>query len=200
VEPRDFWSGLSALVHEFGPENRALLQKRADLQKAIDDWHIARRGQRHDPAAYEAFLREIGYLVPEGVDFQIETANVDPEIAEVPGPQLVVPVMNARYALNAANARWGSLYDALYGTDALGDAPRPGPFDTARGARVVARAKAFLDTAAPLAQGGHADVTAYRVAERRAGPGAAGPRAIRGLAGEPGAPPRSCSAIMACTS
>ncbi len=188
VEPRDFWTGLSALVHEFGPENRTLLQKRADLQKAIDAWHIARRGQRHDPVAYEAFLREIGYLVPEGADFQIETANVDPEIAEVPGPQLVVPVMNARYALNAANARWGSLYDALYGTDALGDAPRPGPFDTARGARVVARAKAFLDTAAPLAQGGHADVTAYRVANGALVPALQDPAQFVGYAGEAGRP------------
>ncbi len=183
-----FWSGLSALVHELGPENRALLQKRAEMQKAIDDWHIARRGQKHDAAAYESFLREIGYLVPEGPDFQIETANVDPEIASVPGPQLVVPVMNARYALNAANARWGSLYDALYGTDALGDAPRPGPFDPARGARVVARAKAFLDSAVPLANGGHADVTAYRVANGALVPALRDPAQFAGYAGEPGRP------------
>ena len=183
-----FWSGLSALVHELGPENRALLQKRAEMQKAIDDWHIARRGQKHDAAAYESFLREIGYLVPEGPDFQIETANVDPEIASVPGPQLVVPMMNARYALNAANARWGSLYDALYGTDALGDAPRPGPFDPARGARVVARAKAFLDSAVPLANGGHADVTAYRVANGALVPALRDPAQFAGYAGEPGRP------------
>ncbi len=152
----DFWAALSKLIHDLGPKNRALLEKRAALQRAIDDWHIARRGQKHDAAAYTAFLREIGYLVPEVPDFTIETASVDPEIATVPGPQLVVPVMNARYALNAANARWGSLYDALYGTDALGDLPPPGPFDTARGARVVARAKALLDEMAPLERGVHA--------------------------------------------
>ena len=188
VAPDAFWAGLSALVHELGPENRALLQKRADLQAAIDDWHIARRGQAHDPAAYEAFLREIGYLVPEGPEFEVETAQVDPEIAVVPGPQLVVPVMNARYALNAANARWGSLYDALYGTNALGDAPRPGPFDPARGARVVARAKAFLDTAVPLANGGHADVTGYRVANGALVPALKDPAQFVGYAGEPGRP------------
>jgi len=183
-----FWQGLSALVHEFGPENRALLDKRAEFQKALDDWHIARRGQPHDPDAYVSFLREIGYLVPEGPDFEIETANTDPEIARVAGPQLVVPVMNARYALNAANARWGSLYDALYGTDALGDAPRPGPFDAARGARVVARAKAFLDVAVPLANGGHADVTAYRVQNGVLVPALKDPSQFVGFSGEPARP------------
>ena len=183
-----FWQGLSALVHDLGPENRALLEKRAEMQRAIDDWHIARRGQAHDAAEYAAFLREIGYLVPEGPDFRIETENVDAEIAEVPGPQLVVPVTNARYALNAANARWGSLYDALYGTDALGDAPRPGPFDAARGARVVARAKAFLDTAVPLANGGHADVNGYRVQNGELVPALEDPAQFAGHAGEPGRP------------
>lgn len=163
VPVQSFWGALSELIHELGPKNRALLEKRASIQKAIDDWHIARRGQKHDAAAYTAFLREIGYVVPEGPDFVIETANVDPEIANVPGPQLVVPVMNARYALNAANARWGSLYDAFYGTDALGDLPPPGGFDAGRGARVVARAKALLDEVAPLASGNHADCAGYRV-------------------------------------
>ncbi len=163
VTPDAFWAGLSALIHDLGPRNRALLEKRAAMQAALDEWHVARRGQPHDAAAYEAFLREIGYLLPEGPDFRIETGNVDPEIAQVPGPQLVVPVMNARYALNAANARWGSLYDALYGTDALGEPPAPGPYDPARGARVVARAKAFLDEVAPLAARSHAEVTGYRV-------------------------------------
>ena len=116
-----FWHGLSDLIHTLGPKNRALLEKRAVLQAQIDGWHKSHRGKPHDPAAYQQFLRDIGYLVDPGPDFAIETTKVDPEIASLAGPQLVVPVMNARYALNAANARWGSLYDALYGTDALGD-------------------------------------------------------------------------------
>ena len=145
-----FWSGFSDLVDDLMPQNRALLETRAHLQAQIDAWHVARRDQTFDPVAYETFLREIGYLVPEGDDFEIETENVDPEIAQIPGPQLVVPIMNARFALNAANARWGSLYDALYGTDALGDLPPKGPYDANRGAQVIARAKAFLDEALPL--------------------------------------------------
>ena len=123
VAPEDFWAGFSALVHEFGPRNAALLQRRAALQAEIDAWHVKRRNQPDDREAYKAFLAEIGYLLPEGGDFTIETANVDPEIATVPGPQLVVPITNARFVLNAANARWGSLYDCLYGTDAMGSAP-----------------------------------------------------------------------------
>jgi malate synthase len=162
-----FWQGFSELVHVFGPKNRALLARRDELQATIDAWHRERRGVAIDAAAYEAFLRRIGYLVPEGADFVIETAGVDPEIATTPGPQLVVPVMNARYALNAANARWGSLYDALYGTDAMGDLPPPGGYDAERGARVIAWARKFLDSIAPLAQGSHADATAYRVANGR---------------------------------
>jgi len=150
VTPKDFWAGLSALVHELGPKNRQLLAKRAEMQGEINDWHKVRRGQTHDAVAYRAFLEGIGYLVPEGPDFSVETAAVDPEIATVPGPQLVVPVMNARYALNAANARWGSLYDALYGTDALGDLPEGKGYSQERGARVIAWAKGFLDENFPL--------------------------------------------------
>ena len=153
-----FWNDFAGLLDKFAPENAALLAKREDLQAQIDAWHEARTGQAHDAAAYQAFLREIGYLVPEPAPFQIGTQNVDPEIATMAGPQLVVPALNARFALNAANARWGSLYDALYGTDAL-DAPaaRPGGYDADRGAAVIARAKAFLDEAVPLASGSWAD-------------------------------------------
>ncbi|MEL7216230.1 MAG: malate synthase G, partial [Pseudomonadota bacterium] len=163
VTSEAFWSGLSALVHEEGPRNRELLAIRDDMQARLDAWFAARKGRPIDVAEQEAFLREIGYLVPEGEDFAIETANVDPEIASIPGPQLVVPVMNARYALNAANARWGNLYDALYGTDALGDLPTGKGYDAARGARVISHAKAFLDEATPLAGGAWADVTGLSV-------------------------------------
>ncbi|MDX2485048.1 MAG: malate synthase G [Pseudodonghicola sp.] len=154
-----FWAGMARMMADLGPKNRAFLDTREKMQGQIDAWHVAHRGQPHDATAYEAFLREIGYLLPEGADFSIDTTGVDPEINLVPGPQLVVPITNARFALNAANARWGSLYDALYGTDALGDLPSGGGYDSARGARVIAWAKAHLDKAVPLAGGSWADVT-----------------------------------------
>ncbi|MDR5654037.1 malate synthase G [Ruixingdingia sedimenti] len=150
IAAEGFWAGLAAAVQDFGPRNRALLDRRAELQAQIDAWHIARRGQAPDPAAERKFLEGIGYIEPEGPDFTIETTGTDPEIATIPGPQLVVPVTNARYALNAANARWGSLYDALYGTDALGSLPPPGGYDAARGAKVIRWGRDFLDAAAPL--------------------------------------------------
>jgi malate synthase len=181
VSAAQFWDGLSELAHELGPKNRDLLAQRADIQGKIDEWHIARRGQAHDAEAYQGFLKEIGYLVPEPVDFSVTTQNVDPEIAATPGPQLVVPIMNARYALNAANARWGSLYDALYGTDALGDLPGSGGYDAARGARVIDWAKAYLDQVAPLASGSHADVTRYQIVQDALVPALADPSQYVGM-------------------
>ena len=163
VTSDQFWSGLAEMAHELGPKNRALLAHRENIQEKIDNWHITFRGQDHDAQAYQEFLTEIGYLVPEPSEFIITTQNVDPEIASIPGPQLVVPIMNARYALNAANARWGSLYDALYGTNAIGDLPHGLGYNVARGARVIEWAKAYLDQAVPLLQGSHADVVGYKV-------------------------------------
>lgn len=164
VAPARFWEGLALLSERFGERIRAALARREELQGELDAWHISRRGQPFDAAAYEAFLREIGYLEPEGPDFQIDTTGIDAEIANQPGPQLVVPISNARFALNAANARWGSLYDALYGTDALGDLPEGGGYDRARGARVIAWAKAHLDSAVPLEGASWAGVHGVRVA------------------------------------
>ncbi|TMV90131.1 malate synthase G [Thioclava sp. BHET1] len=163
VDVDAFWAGFSEMIHSLGPKNRSLLDHREELQSKLDDWHAHHRAEGFSAEAYKSFLTEIGYLLPEGPDFEIETPPTDPEIAQVCGPQLVVPITNARYALNAANARWGSLYDALYGTDALGDLPSGAGYDPERGGRVVARAKQFLDTAAPLAGGSWADVTALRV-------------------------------------
>ena len=163
IDASAFWSGLSALIHGFGPRNRDLLERRDELQARIDAWHLGRANQPRDREAYKAFLTEIGYLLPEGDAFTIETTNVDPEIALVAGPQLVVPITNARFALNAANARWGSLYDCLYGTDTMGSPPPQGGYDRGRGARVVARARVFLDEAFPLAGTSHADARRYHV-------------------------------------
>ncbi|MBL4813094.1 MAG: malate synthase G [Rhodobacteraceae bacterium] len=178
-----FWAGFSDMVHDLGPKNRALLALRTDIQAKIDAWHIARKGREHDPVAYLAFLKEIGYLVPEGANFSIKTDNVDPEIASIPGPQLVVPIMNARFALNAANARWGSLYDALYGTDALGDLPSGKGYDPARGARVIAWGRAHLDAVAPLAQGSWADIDGLSVRSGAMVPALADPALFSGHSG-----------------
>ncbi len=161
-----FWTGFAALLTDLAPRNAALLARRDELQRHIDHWHGAHAAKPIDAAAYEAFLRDIGYIVDEPAPFSVETDNVDPEIASIAGPQLVVPVMNARYALNAANARWGSLYDALYGTDAIpetGESARTAGYNPARGALVVARAKKLLDQSTPLATGSHADATGYTI-------------------------------------
>jgi malate synthase len=167
ITPAQFWQSLASLVETLGPRNRALLQKREALQAQIDAWHQANPGPDYDRAAYKAFLEKIGYLLPEGPDFQISTTGVDEEVAVLAGPQLVVPVMNARYALNAANARWGSLYDALYGTDVIPEddgAERAGGYNPVRGARVIAYGRVFLDRHCPLSQGSHAQARAYAIA------------------------------------
>jgi len=158
IDADAFWRGVAAIFAQFAPENAALLAKRDSIQAQIDAWHQERAGQPIDAAAYQGFLREIGYLVPEPAPFQIGSENVDDEVARLAGPQLVVPILNARFLLNAANARWGSLYDALYGTDAIPGAAAGKGYDAARGAQVIAWAKAFLDEAVPLASGSWADL------------------------------------------
>ena len=168
VDQEGFWASVDKLVNELGPRNRELLDKREDLQAKLDAWHKDHRDTEFDPAAYRTFLEEIGYLVPEGGAFQAETTNVDTEISAIAGPQLVVPITISRFALNAANARWGSLYDALYGTDASSDeggAELGKGYNPARGAKVIARARALLDEAAPLASGSHADSTGYAIVD-----------------------------------
>ncbi|OSI30827.1 malate synthase G [Neisseria dumasiana] len=170
VKSAEFWQGFTELVQKFAPRNRALLEKRDAIQAKIDAWHKQNAGAVKDEAAYQAFLKELGYLVDVPSEFKISTENVDRELSEQAGPQLVVPINNARYALNAANARWGSLYDALYGTDAVdqsGDlAPGKG-YNPKRGDAVIAFAREFLDNSIPLANGSHKNVTAYQVAEGR---------------------------------
>ena len=167
ISEDNFWHGLSSLVEQLTPENRRLLIKREELQSKIDSWHKARRNMPHDHEAYKSYLKEIGYLVEEKENFSVKTENVDPEISTIAGPQLVVPSTNARYALNAANARWGSLYDCLYGTDAMGLFDPAGGYDRGRGARVVARSRVFLDEAFPIIGASHADVKRYYVSEKQ---------------------------------
>ena len=189
-----FWTGVAALVRDLAPRNRELLDLRDELQRRINSYHRGSAGKQFDAAGYERFLLEIGYIWAEPEDFCIRTDNVDDEIARIAGPQLVVPVSNARYALNAANSRWGSLYDALYGTDAIpenGGAERGRGFNKKRGERVVARAKEFLDEVAPLQQGRYADATdpsrreptALCRASARRPDGAEATRSIRRLPG-----------------
>ena len=166
IEPNSFWNNFEKIINDFTPKNKELLQKREDLQSKIDQWHIDNKNSDFDKAAYKSFLEEIGYLVKESGDFSIETENVDPEIASIAGPQLVVPVMNARFALNAANARWGSLYDALYGTDVIseeGGAERGGAYNPTRGDKVIDFSKTFLDENLPLSNGSYKDITAFQI-------------------------------------
>jgi malate synthase len=203
IAPEKFWSGLAALLRELAPLNAALLARRDALQARLDEWHRQRPGEGGLGAPYEAMLREIGYLVPEGPDFGIDTSGVDAEIATIAGPQLVVPVSNARYALNAANARWGSLYDALYGTDVLpetGGAGREGPYNPVRGERVVAYGREFLDRYFPLLEGSHRDAQAYRVRDGKLVVATtAGVSALRGadaLAGFRGAPDAPTAVLL----
>ena len=166
VDPKEFWQSFEKILDEFGPRNRELLKKRTEIQKKIDEWHIERQGSDHNQQEYVSFLKEIGYLVDEGEDFKITTDNVDEEIKTVAGAQLVVPVMNARFSLNAANARWGSLYDALYGTDMIseeGGAERSGPYNPVRGDQVIKFAKNFLDESVSLSDGSYSEVTGFKV-------------------------------------
>jgi malate synthase len=188
VSPEGFFTGLAGLVRDLAPKNRALLALRDDIQTKIDAWHVSRKGQKHDHAAYKAMLQEIGYLRAAPASFSVATQNVDDEIARMAGPQLVVPVSNARYALNAANARWGSLYDALYGTDAVVAEPAAKGYDKARGDKVIARAKASLDMIAPLASGSHAEVASYAIKDGALVPALKNPAQLAGWQGPADAP------------
>jgi len=166
IDPDKFWAEFDKIVNELAPRNRELLAKRDDIQEKMDSWNREHKGQKLDMAEYKAFLKEIDYLVDEPADFKISTTNVDPEIATMAGPQLVVPVMNARFALNAANSRWGSLYDALYGTDAISEedgAEKGKGYNPVRGAKVIEWARKLLDSSAPLASGSHKDAAKHYV-------------------------------------
>ena len=187
ITPETFWSAYAAILADLGPRNAALLAVRDALQAKIDAWHRAFPQKPVPAESYTRFLREIGYLLPEPEDFSVDTAFVDDEIARIAGPQLVVPTSNARFALNAANARWGSLYDALYGTDAIPGERKPG-YDPARGAQVIAFAKKVLDDTAPLASGSHADVSAYSIANGALSPALKHPEQFVGFTGAPEAP------------
>jgi len=187
IAPDVFWAGVADIYARLTPRNRALLVKRDDIQAKIDAWHQEHQGPI-DIGQYQGFLRSIGYLVTEPAPFKISPTKVDAEVAALAGPQLVVPILNARFVLNAANARWGSLYDAFYGTDALPGAAAGKGYDAARGAQVVAAAKAFLDQAAPLASGKHAEATGYAVKGGALVPALADPSAFAGYRGDPGAP------------
>ncbi|MEI9989191.1 MAG: malate synthase G [Rhizomicrobium sp.] len=188
LEPDRFWSGVAAIFARFAPLNRALLAKRDELQRTIDAWHEARRDRAFDAAEYQTFLRDIGYLVEEPRPFAITSVKVDDEVARLAGPQLVVPVLNARFLLNAVNARWGSLYDALYGTDALAGPRKSGSYDPERGALVIARAKEFLDAAVPLATGSHTAATGYTIEGGALRPALKDPAALAGYSGDPANP------------
>jgi len=188
IAPEAFWAGAAKIFEGFAPENRALLRTRDEIQAKIDAWHQARRGQGVDPGEYHAFLRSIGYLVEEPQPFSITSERVDDELARLAGPQLVVPVLNARFLLNAANARWGSLYDALYGTDALGPPPSGSGYDAERGAKVIARAKTVLDQAVPLVMGAHSVVSQYRIEDGALVPALDDPSALAGWRGDAASP------------
>ena len=168
IAPENFWSSFEEIVNNFSSRNKTLLEKREDIQSKIDQWHLERRDEEHNHEAYKQFLKDIGYIAPRSSNFSIATDNVDPEIKSIAGPQLVVPVMNARFALNAANARWGSLYDALYGTDVISEdngATREGGYNPVRGDKVIAFAKNFLDETIPLEEGSYKDVLGFDFAE-----------------------------------
>lgn len=210
VDVDAFWAGADKVVHDLAPKNRDLLAKRDELQSRIDGWHRDRAGKPIDAAEYKEFLEEIGYLVPAPEPFEVSTANVDTEITSTAGPQLVVPILNARFALNASNARWGSLYDALYGTNAIpeeGGAEKGSGYNKVRGDKVIAWARQFLDTAAPLASGSHADSTRYFVdgAELKVELDGgnittlAQPEKFVGYLGEKDSPRAFCSATTDCT-